>query len=335
MGSGSALSSAMAIGHAHTTQLGNSDVVVDRVSLGTAALGGMYRSVPEDDVAELFAAAFEAGISLFDTAPQYGHGRAEQRVGEQLRVRDRDSFTLSTKVGRVVVDNPDGDTGIFADAPPSELRFGFDRDSILRSLEDSLARLGTDRIDVALIHDPDEHVAEAINEAYPTLAQLRDEGVVDAIGVGMNQSAVPARFIEETDIDVVLLAGRYTLLDQTALDDLIPAARRSGVSIMIGGVFNSGVLVDPDGSPMFDYGPAPIEVVQRAKQLQEVCRSHGVELAQAALAFPYREPSVATVLLGARSGRELGQSLAMLDRCVPDDLWVELSDKGLIRELDR
>lgn len=316
-------------------QLGKSDVVVDRVSLGTAALGGLYRSVPDGDIAALFDVAFAAGISLFDTAPQYGHGKAEQRLGRHLKGRDRDSFTISTKVGRLVVDNPDGDTGIFADAEPSDVRFAFDRDSILRSLEESMSRLGTDRIDVALIHDPDDYADRAIGEAYPTLAQLRDEGVIRAIGVGMNQSAIPTRFVEETDIDLVLLAGRYTLLDQSALDDLIPAARRRNVSIMIGGVFNSGILVNPTvDTPMFNYAPAAVDVVERAKRLQEVCGRHDVELARAAVNFPFREPSVATLLLGARNGDELAQSLTMIDQGVPDDLWAELGEEGLINELD-
>jgi len=324
----------MMVKHATTTKLGTANVAVDAVSLGTAALGGLYRSVPDADVASLFDTAFDAGISLFDTAPQYGHGKAEQRLGAHLSGRDRDSYKISTKVGRLVVDDPDADTGIFADANPSRLEFGYDRDSVLRSLEESLVRLGLDRVDIALIHDPDDHADQAIEEAYPTLAELRDEGVVGAIGVGMNQSAIPTRFVEETDIDLVLLAGRYTLLDQTALDDLIPVARANDVSIMIGGVFNSGVLVDPDNAPMFNYGPASDDVVARANALAAVCARHDVPLAQAALAFPYREPSVVTVLLGARNGDELQQSLAMVQQGVPDELWTELREEGLIHELD-
>ena len=315
-------------------RLGQSDITVDPVALGTAALGGLFRSVSEADVDSLLDAAFDSGISLFDTAPQYGHGTAERRLGRCLEGRDRDSYLLSTKVGRLVVENPAGDTGIFADATPSDMVFAFDRDSILRSLEESLTRLRTDRVDIVLIHDPDDHPRQAIEEAYPALAELRSEGVVRAIGVGMNQSALPTRFVEETDIDVVLLAGRYTLLDQSGLDDLLPVARQRGVSIVIGGVFNSGILVDPIRSPMFDYRPAPAEVVARTRRLAEVCRRHDVELAQAALAFPLRESAVATVLLGARDGEELRQSRAMLDAAVPDDLWAELREEGLIRELD-
>jgi len=317
------------------TRLGSSDVRVNRIALGTAALGGLYRSVPDEDVANLFDAAFDAGISMFDTAPQYGHGKAEERLGSYLSGRDRSSYTISTKVGRLVVDNPDGDTGIFADATPSDMRFAFDRDSIHRSLEESLTRLQTDRVDIALIHDPDDHADQAIAEAYPTLAQLRDEGVVQAIGVGMNQSAIPTRFVQETDIDMVLLAGRYSLLDQSALDDLLPAARERDVSIVIGGVFNSGILVDPDTVPMFNYGPAPADMIERAKQLRAVCQRHDVELARAALAFPIRESAVATVLLGARNDHELQQSLSMIAAGVPDALWDELHEEGLIRELDR
>lgn len=302
--------------------------------MGTAALGGMFESVTEEDAFGLIDAAFDNGISFFDTAPQYGHGVAERRLGRGLAGRDRGSYQLSTKVGRLVVESPGADTGIFEDADPSEMVFAFDRDSVLRSLDESMGRLGTDRVDVVLIHDPDDHPRQAINETYRALAELRDEGVVRAIGVGMNQSALPTRFVEETDIDVVLLAGRYTLLDQTGARDLIPAARERGVSIMIGGVFNSGVLVDTARPPMFNYKPAPPEIVARAKALEQVCLRHGVSLPQAALAFPLREPAVATVLLGARNPTELTRSLEMAAAEVPEELWRELAEEELVHEYD-
>ncbi len=240
-----------------TKNLGASDVQVGRYSVGTAALGGLFTSVSDDDASDLVAAAFDAGISYFDTAPQYGHGLSERRLGRALAGLDRSSFTVATKVGRLVVDNPDAaGTEWFPDAPPSDMVFAFDRDSILRSIDDSLQRLGLDRLDVVNIHDPDDFADQAIDESYPVLHELREQGVIRAIGVGMNQSEIPTRFVTETDIDSVLLAGRYTLLDQSALADLIPAARAAGVSVMIGGVFNSGILADPDHSPRYDYLPA-------------------------------------------------------------------------------
>ena len=315
-------------------QLGHSGLEVGPFSLGTAALGGLYSSVDDSDAEELIVAALGAGITYFDTAPQYGHGTAEVRLGRALAGVDRNSFLLSTKVGRLIIDNPEGDTGKFVDAPPSDAVFAFDRDSILQSIEESLDRLGLDRIDVVYIHDPDDHADQAISESYPVLHELRDQGVISAIGVGMNQSSIPTRFIAETEIDIVLLAGRYTLLDQSGLVDLIPAARRNNVSIVIGGVFNSGILADPDNAPHFNYESAPDELIDRAKALRVVCERHGTSLMSAALAFPLREPSVGTVLLGARSTAELDQLLEIDIDAVPAGLWSELAEEGLIDELD-
>jgi len=188
---------------------------------------------------------------------------------------------------------------------------------------------------VVYIHDPDDHADQAISESYPVLHELRDQGVISAIGVGMNQSSVPARFIAETEIDVVLLAGRYTVLDQSGLADLIPAARQGNVSVVIGGVFNSGILADPDDTPHFDYQLAPEHWIRRARALRVICERHGISLISAALAFPLREPSVSTVLLGARSKAELDQLLAVDVDAVPADLWKELAAEGLIDEMDR
>lgn len=320
-----------------TRRLGRSDVVVDRWSLGTAALGGLYTSVADDDADALVARAFERGVTYFDTAPQYGHGTAERRLGHALAGVDRHSYTLATKVGRLVDPDADGSTPWFADAPPSTMVFAFDRDSVLRSLTESMDRLGLDRIDVVSIHDPDDHADQAIDEAYPVLHDLRAQGVIRAIGVGMNQSAVPTRFVHETEIDFVLLAGRYTLLDQSALSDLVPAARRAHVALVIGGVFNSGILADADPAsrpPTFDYRPAPAAVLERVDSLRRVCAAHDVDLARAALAFPFREPAVASVLLGARSAAELDANLEADADAIPAALWDDLAEQGLIHELD-
>lgn len=316
-------------------RLGHSDIEISRFSVGTAALGGLYSSVDDSDADELISAALTAGISYFDTAPQYGHGTSEVRLGRALAGIDRNSFILSTKVGRLIIDNPNGDTGIFADAPPSDAVFAFDRDSILRSIDDSLVRLGLDRIDVVYIHDPDDHADQAITESYPVLHELRDQGVISAIGIGMNQSSIPTRFVAETEIDVVLLAGRYTLLDQSGLAELIPAARHNDVSIVIGGVFNSGILADPDNAPHFNYQAAPDSLVARTQAIRVICERHETSLIAAALAFPLREPAVVTVLLGARSKAELDQLLEVDVDAMPTELWDELADEGFIDELDR
>ncbi len=315
------------------TRHGPTSLDLGSISLGTAPLGGLYSSASGVDVNGLVDAAIEAGIRYFDTAPLYGHGTAERRLGAALSRHDRDSVIISTKVGRLVVAPASGhaDTGIFADAPNADVAFAFDGDSILRSIEASLDRLGTDRIDILYIHDPDDFADQAIRESYPVLHRLREEGVVSAIGVGMNQTAVPTRFVRETDIDVVLIAGRNTLLDQSAADDLLPAALDRGVSIVVGGAFNSGILADPDNCVMYDYRPASDEILRRVGRVRSVCERHGVSLPCAAIAFAQRNPAVSTVLLGARSIQELSENLVYANTTVPEELWTELAEEGLVR----
>lgn len=301
-------------------------VPLPRVGLGGAALGNLGRPVTDEDAEALLAAAWAAGIRYFDTAPHYGLGLSESRLGRFLRARPRDEVVLSTKVGRLLEDGGGerrDDEG-FAVTSRLVRRRDYTRDGVLRSLEASLARLGVDRVDVVLIHDPDEHWREAVEEAYPCLHDLREQGVVGAIGVGMNQWEMPAAFVHETDIDCVLLAGRYTLLDRGAGDELLPLCRERGVAVIAGGVFNSGLLARPDPSATFDYGPAPAALVQRALRMAEVCRRYGLALPDAALAFPLRHPAVSGVLLGVRSTAQLAQNLASLDRDVPAALWAEV-----------
>jgi D-threo-aldose 1-dehydrogenase len=209
----------------------------------------------------------------------------------------------------------------------------FSRDGVRRSLEDSLERLGLDRVDIALIHDPDEHRRAAFSEAYPALEELRAEGVVRAIGAGMNQSAMLADFARETDVDMVLLAGRYTLLEQDALDDLLPVCEARGVAIVAAGVFNSGLLAQarPPDDATYDYAPAPPETLARARAIAAVCDRHGVPLPAAALAFPGRHPAVASVLVGARDAAQVTRNAELFEAAVPDDLWRELKAEGLLR----
>jgi D-threo-aldose 1-dehydrogenase len=305
-------------------RLRGTGVALPTVGLGTAGIAGMYTSVAEQEARAVVRRALEAGVAYLDTAPQYGHGTAERRVGAALAGVDREAFTISTKVGRLIVPRPGADTGIFADAPPSDAVFDFSRSGILRSLEASLQRLGLDHVDVVLIHDPDDHEDQALTEAYPVLEELRGQGVVRAIGVGMNQTRVLERFVRETDVDLVLVAGRFTLLDREAASSLLPACLEHDVAVVVGGVFNSGILADPTPGARYGYVSAGRETLDRAKALAATCERHGVSLRAAALQFPLRHPAVGSVQAGARSVRELDDCLTQLACTIPAELWAEL-----------
>ncbi|HEY0870886.1 MAG TPA: aldo/keto reductase, partial [Acidothermaceae bacterium] len=209
--------------------------------------------------------------------------------------------------------------------------FDFSRDGIRRSLDESLARFGLDRVDILFLHDPDDHWQQAIDEALPTLAALRDEGLVRSIGAGMNQSTMLTRFVRESDVDVVLLAGRYTLLDQRALDDLLPACLERGTSVVLGGVFNSGVLANPDRNVTYDYGQAPRDVIERAARIADICAGHGVDVRAAALQFPVAHRAITTVVIGARSRDEVEQNTQYAGAVIPSQLWDDLRNEGLLR----
>ncbi|MFJ8666231.1 aldo/keto reductase [Streptomyces sp. NPDC093600] len=317
------------------TGLGGSAVPVSELALGCAALGNLYHPVTDEIAHATVDSAWDAGVRTFDTAPHYGLGLSERRLGAALRDRPRDTYTLSTKVGRLLVPNPeshDGDDLAHGFAVPATHRrvWDFSADGVLRSLCASLERLGLDRVDIALLHDPDDHAEQALREAYPALERLRAEGVVGAIGVGMNQSPLPTRFLRETDIDVVLLAGRYTLLEQDGLTELLPEAAARGRGAIIGGVFNSGLLTGPRPGATYDYAPAPRPVLDRALRLLAVTERHGVPLRAAALRFPFGHPSVASVLTGARSPEEVRDTVEQLRRPIPTALWDELRAEGLL-----
>lgn len=311
-------------------RLGTTELTVSALSLGTAPLGNLFTEVTDDESTATVRRAVELGLSYVDTAPLYGHGVAERRTGAALAGRPPGRVRLSTKVGRLIRPAHGADTGDFAVADDTMPVFDFTADGVRRSLEESLQRLGLDRVDIVYIHDPDDHVEQALTEAYPALHQLRSEGVVSAIGVGMNGPEIPARFVRETDIDCVLLAGRYTLLDQSGLTELLPLCVERTVSVVVGGVYNSGILADPRPGARFDYRPAAPEVLDRARRLDAVCRRHGVPLTAAALQFPLRHPAVASVLTGVRSVAELETNAAALATPVPLDLWAELIADGLL-----
>ena len=307
---------------------------LSRLGFGGAPLGNLFSAVDDETADAAIDAAWQSGIRYFDTAPHYGLGLSERRLGAALRDRPRDEFVLSTKVGRILEPvsgavNSSDDQGF--DVPAAYTRrWDFTADGVARSIEDSLTRLGLDRIDIAYLHDPDDHVEQALTEAYPALEKLRGQGLIRAIGVGMNQSAVPARFVTETDIDVVLLAGRYTLLDQSAADDLLPAAEARGVAIVLGGVFNSGLLADPRNAATYNYVPAPPELVERALAIESVCLAHGVPLRAAALQFGLTHPAVASALIGIRDADQARDCAAMAGVTVPETLWQDLRERGLI-----
>ncbi|MER5641413.1 aldo/keto reductase [Kitasatospora sp. NPDC002227] len=318
------------------TPLGRSSTAVTRLSLGAAALGNLFTPVSDEDAAAAVEAAWACGVRSFDTAPHYGLGLSERRLGAALRGRPRHEYTVATKVGRLLepVAGPAGDDLANGFAVPATHRrvWDFSADGVRRSLEASLERLGLDRVDIVHLHDPDEHFAEAIERAYPELERLRAEGVVGAIGVGMNQAAMLTRFVRESDIDAVLLAGRYTLLDQGAAAELLPEAAARGVSVIVGGVFNSGLLADPRPGATFDYAAAAPELVERALAMQAVCERHGVPLRAAAVRFALAPAAVAGALIGARSAEEVTDAARLLDLPVPEQLWHDLRAEGLLTD---
>ena len=315
-----------------TAEIGTTGLRVTRLGLGGAALGGLFTNVSEDAAIQTVERGFELGVRYFDTAPLYGHGKSERFFGQTLPGMPRGDFILSTKVGRVL--NPvetAQETDIYVNLPPFQPVFDFSRDGVLRSLEESLQRLGLDRVDIALIHDPDDHYPQAISEAFPALAELRSQGVVKAIGVGMNQWQTLGRFAQDGDFDCFLLAGRYTLLDQSGLAELLPLCQQKRISIILGGPYNSGILAS-DLSPgaTYFYQEASPAVLERARRLKAACDRHGVPLPAAALQFGLAHPAVAATIPGARSTSEVEQNLEMVAFPVPADLWADMRDEGLI-----
>jgi D-threo-aldose 1-dehydrogenase len=324
--------------------LGRSGLRVTRLGFGAAPIGGLYTAVDDADARATVDRAWELGIRTFDVAPLYGYGAAERRLGSALAGRPRDEFVLSTKVGRLVrqsdaitpTDDVDPQAmdgrqdAFYVRSEPVRMVFDFSADGVRRSIEESLARLGLDRIDIALIHDPDTHWAAAIDDAFPALARLRGDGVVRAIGVGMNQSAMLARFAREGDFDVFLLAGRYTLLDQDALGELLPLCVERDIAVLAGGAMNSGILADPTPGGRFDYQPAPPAIVERARRLAAICARHGVPLRAAAVQFPLAHPAIRSLIAGVRRIDHLDEYPELMAHPIPADLWSELRAEGLI-----
>lgn len=305
------------------------------LGFGGAQIGNLYRAVDDVTARAAVDAAWDAGFRVFDTAPHYGLGLSERRLGEALAARPRDEYVLSTKVGRLLVSAPGGEVHQDADfAVPAAMRreWDFSREGVLRSVEASLGRLGVDRIDVLYLHDPDDHWNEASTSGVDALVELREQGVATAIGAGMNQASMLADLIERCDIDIVMAAGRYTLLDRSAEERLLPLAAERGVGVVAAGVYNSGLLSSarPARDARYDYTAAPETLIERAGRIADVAERHGVDLPTVALAFPLRRSEVTSAVLGLRTAEQVASTMERHRTTIAPELWSELEDAGLI-----
>lgn len=295
--------------------LGRTGLEVSLLAFGAAPIANLYRSVSETQAIETVHAALAAGITYFDTAPLYGNGLSETRLGLALKGVPRDAIVLSTKVGQQAGAN-------------GKRQHDYSRDGVLRSLESSLKRLQTDRIDIVHIHDPDNHYREALDGAYPALDELRRQGVIRAVSAGMNQWQMLADFARAGAFDCFMLAGRYTLLEQGALP-LLDLCAEKGIGILAAGVYNSGILAKGVGAT-YNYREAPPEIVEKTKALSAICARHDVPLATAALQFPLGHPAVASLVIGWSSVARTASNLAALTADLPPALWTDLRDAGLL-----
>jgi D-threo-aldose 1-dehydrogenase len=310
-----------------------------RLGYGAAAVGNLYRAVDDESARRLLDAAWDAGVRYYDTAPHYGLGLSERRLGAMLRTRPREEFVLSTKVGRLLVPDPEGagrrDDDLF-EVPADHRRvWDFSESGIRRSLEESLGRLGLDRVDVLYLHDVernDDGAAAAIDSGVPALARMRDEGLIRAIGIGSSDLGAIERAVRTDAVDLVMLPGRYTLLEAPAQDVVLPLCEEKGVGIVNVAVFNSGLLATPEPSETspYEYRQAPPDKLRRAQELARACREVGVELPTAALQFSARHPAVVSVVVGADTPEQIRQNAERMSAPVPDELWQLLADRGLL-----
>jgi D-threo-aldose 1-dehydrogenase len=317
--------------------LGRSGLKVTRLGLGTAPLGGLFEPVSDRQAEAAIEQAWSLGIRYYDTAPLYGFGLAERRLGAFLRSQPRDSFVLSTKVGRLLRrrDAPPKEDRHYKGTPEERPKSDYSHDGVLRSVEESLDRLGLDRVDILLVHDPDRHYDAAVSGAFKALERLRSERTIAAIGAGMNQHEMLQRFAEAVPVDCFLMAGRYTVLDHTsALESFMPLCQREGIGVILGGIYNSGILADPHaaphGTPKFNYEDADPALVARAQELDALARAHGTSLKAAAIQFGLAHPATSCVLSGGRTAEEVAENAAMAEATVPAAFWRELRERRLV-----
>ncbi len=336
-------------------KIGNTNVEVTELGCGTAPIGGWPVPVSDQEAEITFTTAWESGIRLFDTAPLYGSGLSEIRLGNFLKNKKRDEYVVSTKVGRIIVDTKNSKAAEFFKGSPSnkDSKFDFSYDGVMKSFEDSLKRLGLDKIDILLIHDPDDYFEEARNGALKAMIKLKNQGVVKAIGCGMNQNEMLYEFAKEGCFDCFLLAGRYTLIDQTSLEKLIPICELNNISLLLGGVFNSGILIDPSPKSYFDYSrldenwlvsakknnvrkPKPYENakfwLEKAYKLRDACNKFNIELKQAAIQFPYSNSIVSSCILGMTSSDQVKENVKLYKNKLNNDFWEYLSENSLISQ---
>lgn len=326
-------------------RFGRSGVEVTQLGFGAATIGNLFRPVEEATARSMLEWAWDHGVNLYDTAPMYGHGLSERRVGEALRGRRRDAYVLSTKVGRMLRPARPGtfDPDPWVEVPPFAIEFDYSYDAAMRSIDDSLQRIGTDRVEIVFIHDTDafthgesvwhERQDEALVGAARALERLRGEGVIAGYGFGVNEWEACHRAAHRADVDCFLLAGRYTLLDQDCLDEFLPLCEQRDISIMLGGGYNSGILATGavDGAK-YNYEPASDAILARVAAIEGVCGDFGVDLPAAALQFPLAHPAVTTIIPGGRTVEQYAQSYDHLAAEIPDEFWLALRERRLVRD---
>lgn len=327
--------------HSELVKIPRIDRYISKLALGTAPLGGLFTAVSDEQGQATVLAALDSGINFIDTAPLYGHGNAERMIGSVLSKTDKE-YVISTKVGRVlkkfapeeIAGKVDGLAAFIGVDPTIFPVFDFSRDGILRSIQESLERLNISSIDIALIHDADDRIDEAIKNSYPVLDELRSQGVIKGIGVGMNICSYATKAVKEMDLDVILIAGRYSLLDQSAQEVLFKECLKKQTGVMVGGVYNSGVLANPTPESTYNYVPVTPEILSKVKQIQALLLDFDISLTAAAIQFPLRHPAVTCVLTGSRSVTELNANIKDFDQTIPDAAWKALEDAGLINRID-
>lgn len=326
--------------HNQLVKIPRIDCYITKLGLGTAPLGGLFTTVTDSDAESTILAAIESGINYFDTAPLYGYGIAEKRLGSALNKSGK-PFVISTKVGRILekIDSNrsviDDSLGSFADIDPSVVPiFNFSREGILRSIEDSLKRLNVSSFDIAYIHDADERIGEAIEKSYGVLDELRSQGVLKGIGVGLNYCPPSVKAVKEMDLDIILIAGRFSLLDQSAQEQLFRECKKKNTAVVIGGVYNSGILANPVAGATFDYSPASDELITKAQQIKHLLADFHIPLTAAAIQFPLRHPVVTSVLTGSRNIKELKSNISDFNLDIPDAAWKALEESNLVNRIE-